>query len=392
MAAWASGALAGPLRAEEEGVDFVEKMEQERAAAREKSNAEDLEALKGPDAEKASSALYRLGKSGDPALIPEVSRRLKDARPTLRSLAAVALGNLEAAALADDIAPLLKDPDQDVRQSAASALGKLGARRHAPDIARLLRDPQWSVRAAAMYALADLGESRYSEDIARTFSDEGLTCGQVQAAAHALGRFGARQHAPQLARIMRESPNCGRYMTQSLASMGDKSHAPAIAHFLKTGADDGTKADAALALAELGVDDHVLETVGLLGTHFSEKAALALGLLKQTRHAARIAESLGGYSSGGAAQALALMGAGEHAAKIAALLRKSDYNHYCSAIWALGRLKAAEHADLLAAYLKYKGTCFLYDLDSHRSEERRVDALAREALQRMGLPPNAAAQ
>lgn len=89
--------------------------------------------------------------------VPELTQKLQDADPGMRSHYARELGHLgpKAREAVPALTKLLRDPDSGVRQSAAWALADLGpnAEEARPALAEALKDPDTQVRDAASYAL-----------------------------------------------------------------------------------------------------------------------------------------------------------------------------------------------------------------------------------------------
>jgi hypothetical protein len=96
-----------------------------------------------------------LGYCGRPAM-PTLLRCLGDEHPTIRGLAAEALGSLRDPETIGPIAALLDDADRFPRESAAIAFGRIGDPRALPLLARTLGDDV-VVRGYAVRSIASIG-------------------------------------------------------------------------------------------------------------------------------------------------------------------------------------------------------------------------------------------
>jgi uncharacterized repeat protein (TIGR01451 family) len=363
--------------------------ESQRLTRIKKSLDENLPKLRSSDPEERAKAASDLGSDGAESALPELAKLLKDPHPEPRSRAIGAIGDLGGQAYVDEIAALLCDSDTGVKQYAVGALVDLDAKRYASAIASLLNDHTWETRGVALYALGDLGASQFTQQVAKHL--KARRCGEVAGAIVTLSKFGARQYGDRIISIVRRYPDCGSTLLQAFGYLGDRSYVADLVRYLRTGKNDSIKARAALALAYLNAKSYEDEIAGLLnGREYSAgDAALALGILGSKKYSAAVAKlAVGKYRCNSkATQALGMMGAKAQADVVAAILRKGDYFAVGAAIWTLGRLKASKHAGIVAAFLEYKGSCWIYDLDTHRSKKERVDKLAKEALLRMGLDP-----
>ena len=139
--------------------------------------------LGNPDRGVRRRAALAAGRIGDPAVLPALVERLRDAEVEVRQMAAFALGLVGDRAAVDPLLLALKDPEPLVRARAAEALGQIGDARAAPAVsamvlAALPKDaPQVAVRGddagsatdpwleprLGLFALARLKDARAAE-------------------------------------------------------------------------------------------------------------------------------------------------------------------------------------------------------------------------------------
>jgi HEAT repeat protein len=77
----------------------------------------------------------------------------QDFIPSMRVIAAMALGNSGSEAAVPALSECLKDPDAEVREAAAGALGRIGSEAAVPALGETLKDFNYQVRETAKWAL-----------------------------------------------------------------------------------------------------------------------------------------------------------------------------------------------------------------------------------------------
>ena len=82
-------------------------------------------AYDGDDIEQKCSAVYAMGKTGEPSWLPRIVNELRSNKPPLRYEAAVACGEIDEESAAPYLIPLLHDDDFQVQLATIGALGKI---------------------------------------------------------------------------------------------------------------------------------------------------------------------------------------------------------------------------------------------------------------------------
>lgn len=232
------------------------------------------------------------------------------------------------------VSTLLESKDETVRGFAAVWLGVLGDQRSIPDLLKLLRSTKLPVQVSSF----DGG------DRAR--------------AAMALGLLDAKEHAPELGRLLiATNANVRGGAALGLGYMEATKYAPEIAKLLAD-ESDRVRIDAVIALAEMGAKKQARGIASLLkqrngGDPDVKRSALyALARLNATEHAQDIALLLEDkFEKGDAAKALALMKACEYKEAIVKMLDDEKPLHRCDALLALGMLRAIDQEDKIARHL-----------------------------------------
>ena len=106
-----------------------------------------------------SSALYAMGKTGDPSWLPQLTRELQGSSPALRYEAASACGELGDEAALPGLLQLLEDDDHQVQLAAVRALGEIGGLQASRALKRLAHSEDASLREAAESALESVEAS-----------------------------------------------------------------------------------------------------------------------------------------------------------------------------------------------------------------------------------------
>jgi HEAT repeat protein len=229
----------------------------------------------------AAGAAIMLGICGDQRYASELAQLLKKTdRPgtddgefhpvTVRGRAAMALGLLDAKQYAPDLVALLNSKNEYDQGGAAMGLGYLGDRRYSKAVAALLdtRDDMSGlipgVAESAMISLVLMGAAAdYSDKIARMLrSGRELPGETVETAAYALAVAGAKEHAPDIAVLLRHDHARG-YAAKALGLMGATEYAKEIAALL-AGQHSSDREAAALALGVMGARQYAGAVAKLL--------------------------------------------------------------------------------------------------------------------------------
>jgi hypothetical protein len=104
----------------------------------EQAVADLTKALNDPDSEARISAIWALGSSGDPAVVPKVQALYESPDAGIRKMVVYALGALPGDAQIVTLQNGLKDDAPDVRWNAAVALARHGSRDGVPVIKQML--------------------------------------------------------------------------------------------------------------------------------------------------------------------------------------------------------------------------------------------------------------
>ena len=102
-----------------------------------------------------------------------------------------------------------KDEMSTSRRAAAYALGQMQAKEIAPNLAALLKDSDTSVRSAAASALGQMQAKEFAPNLAALLKDSDTSVRYT--AASALGQMQAKEFAPNLAALLKDSDTSVRY-------------------------------------------------------------------------------------------------------------------------------------------------------------------------------------
>ncbi|CAN5154647.1 hypothetical protein BH20ACI2_BH20ACI2_06180 [soil metagenome] len=248
---------------------------------------------------------------------------LKDSDQAIRAFAAVLAGISGDQSLAPDVARLLVagkpvevEDEQMIydRGRAAVALGMMGSTYYKSSISALLKSHNQYDRSGAISALGTFGAKEYANEIVSVMlSDDFKTDDDPSPVYFLIETGAAKDYKRQLAQAMkkgfRELPTAAMY---ALVSLGAKEHAGDIAQLLRTGY---RREDAMKALALLGATQFSAEIArGLRDKNGLTRsaAALSLGILDAKQYAKQVATLLRdpeSYVHSYAAIALLLMNA-----------------------------------------------------------------------------------
>jgi HEAT repeat protein len=229
------------------------------------------------------------------------------------------------------VATLLTSRDEVVRAFVAVWLGAFGDKRSVPDLLKLLRSTDLPAkhfpgmdRSRAAMALGLIGAKEHAREVAGLLKSEspGIRAG----AALGLGYMKATEHADEVARLVGDKAQVRIAACAALAEMDARRQAKAIAAVLK---------------AEWSGDPAVVPA-----------ALYALVRLRATEHAKDIAPLLRiKFLKGDAAKALALMDAREWKDEIAVLLDDADPLARSDGLLALGIMHAKGYEEKVARHL-----------------------------------------
>lgn len=280
---------------------------------------------------------------GPLGLKEKLNRLMASKDQTISGFAAYLLAIVGDPAYAPNIAALLKNDakrrsghENTIRGQAAGALGVLGARQHIPQIAVLLDSPNHYDRRGAVSALARLKATDYADRIAAllTRTEPDAFASDDDGPINALFELGvAEKYKKEIATVLRGNLFGERAETAAyaLARLGAKEYAPDIAKLLT---HDFNKGEGAKALALLGAREYVKDILPLLqdsGSFTREDAALALGVLDAREHAHAVSKLLKDaepWVRVAAAKALVLMEQQQYAAEVFRALAEQKQGPY----------------------------------------------------------------
>ena len=233
------------------------------------------------------------------------------------------------------MAAFLNSKDDIVAGFAATVMGISGDLSYAPRIAKLLNKEEppddqaqpVTSRSRAAVALSLMGAREYIPKLVLMLKSQNDY--DRMGAAVALGQFRAKEHANEVASLLRPE-NRGLRVDDSpiyaLMEMGvGPAYAADFAKMLHNNFDTETTKAAAFALAKLGAKEYKQDIAKLLGQEFRK---------------------------GDAAKVLALMGATEYVDQIASLLKDQNGLTRTDALLALGIMRATKYVPQVAKHLK----------------------------------------
>ncbi|HTF56734.1 MAG TPA: HEAT repeat domain-containing protein [Planctomycetota bacterium] len=382
LALLATLACACPITLQDDPAALIEKLRSESIEVREaatkrlkelgKAARPALEkAAKDPDGELAARAAFLLRIL---QLRDELSTNLQKAMPDAVERLALGKGAewtavfLEATATDDqgnrkfqaivrgDLIPLAANAIRGAEKSDEKLKANWEAcnwrlRSALPEMQKLLRDPDAQVRQLALVWYVVLGGREVAGQVAELLKD-----GNVQVRQHAanhLGYIGTKAQVGELQAALKDpDPTVQLNAARALGKLGDRTAVDSILPFL----DTKLLGDAAMALGELGCNEHAEKIAALLKDDESRWYALiALDLLDARDRAETIAKYLdvgGPGTPGHAAMVLASWKIRAYSDKIAAMVKDKIPGDYGLAIMAVGRMGDARHAKTLVPMLK----------------------------------------
>jgi HEAT repeat protein len=163
--------------------------------------------LDSPDAEARISAIWALGSSGDPSVVPKLQPLYESPDQGIRKMVVYALGALPGDAQVQTLRTALQDPSPDVRWNAAVALARKGRHEGVPVLRQMLdrqyveqavkrdvrqdedRDPIADVMISGLRAAATLKDEALKASVT-TLSQQDRSMKVRQAAMEALKVIG----------------------------------------------------------------------------------------------------------------------------------------------------------------------------------------------------------
>ena len=118
------------------------------------------QAYTSDDAKMRASALYAMGRNGDPAWLPTLVKELSSQDVEMRFEAAAACGELGDEQAVPHLVRLISDIDSQVQLSAIAALGQIGGGEAREALRECLEHPDEHVRQMAKEALEDANFDR----------------------------------------------------------------------------------------------------------------------------------------------------------------------------------------------------------------------------------------
>ena len=109
------------------------------------------------DVHRRLALAWTLGKTGDPAALPELQNLARDGEAQVRAAAAGALGKIDVKKTAGILVELMVDPDSRVRAAAVNGIGQLGKLEMLPLLLERTDEPSTFVLGRLAVALGLLG-------------------------------------------------------------------------------------------------------------------------------------------------------------------------------------------------------------------------------------------
>jgi HEAT repeat protein len=114
------------------------------------------DAYKSQEPKMRASAIYAMGRNGDPQWVPTIIKELSSPIPEMRYEAAMACGALGEPSMVPKLVQLLRDDDIQVRLAAIVALGEIGSPAAKKALQQEAKSADETIREAAENALASL--------------------------------------------------------------------------------------------------------------------------------------------------------------------------------------------------------------------------------------------
>jgi HEAT repeat protein len=247
--------------------------------------------LDDPDELVRVNVVRALGEIGDPRAVPALVKMVDDALPTVRKATCQALGDLKDPAGVPALAKLLQNGDENTRLIATRQMGRIpgraafdvllnvalkdeselvrqhvvrvlaesGNKEVIPQLESALVSEADIVRANAARALGQLGDRSSVRALIAALDDPYFKVRSL--AAHSLGAMAAGDPAVLEAirkRLGVETHQmCLVDLSWNLVRMGDRSGLETIRHHLLRGDPEDVRAEAAMALGEVGDESDI---------------------------------------------------------------------------------------------------------------------------------------
>ena len=198
-----------------------------------------------------------LGMLKDPGSVPVLARLLEDPEGTVRIAAARALGNIPGQESLDTLMTIaLGDENELVRRHVVFVIGERRSHEAIPKLESLLQAESDLIRSNAARTLGDLGDRTTVPALQRALDDPYYKVRSL--CAHGLSKLAGND--PQVLEALRrrlaveDHPMVKVDLAWVLARGGDRSHVEIIRELLFKGQPEEVRAEAALALGEVGDD------------------------------------------------------------------------------------------------------------------------------------------
>jgi len=321
-----------------------------------------IKALSDGEAEVRRAALSSLGKIDGKEVAHRLVGALKDKDAKVRSLAASVLGKAGEKQAVQPLLVALTDREVAVRVSAAEALGEIGDPAALKPLLAALRSADWRLRGAAARGLGKLGHADAVEPLIDALGDDAGNV--IDEASRALARIGKPAVEGLTARFRaRESKHRARLLSALAAADEARRVALSVAALkdpdptVRRAAVDllarGGRRAAQVLLAELGPEAHVISP-------------------DLTDEQVEGVEDLCWFYLWDVADILGKINDRSVIPDLMKVLNEGKWDNRVAAVRALGHLRAAEAAPLLASQLERGAGLLRWD--------------AAEALRKIGPP------
>lgn len=208
-----------------------------------------------PVASVRIAACQTLGSFGGPEAIAALEKALYDSDELVRTVAARALGDIDdPAALEVLIRVATQDESDRIRAHVVKVIGKRKAHDAVPRLEGLLGAESDNVRANAAWVLGGVGDASSLPVLERALDDPFFKVRCL--AAHSISKLATKDEAGRAAlekRLAVESqPMTKVDIAWALVRLGDRSRLAILRDLLFTGSPEDVRAEAAIALGDVG--------------------------------------------------------------------------------------------------------------------------------------------
>jgi HEAT repeat protein len=226
-------------------------------------------------------AVFNLGQTKDPKVIPTLIDALRDEEFQVRLNAVSALGNFQDKRAIDALLIALSDDDENIRVRAASTLGKCQDERAIEALIDALKDEEFRVKMSVVSALGNFQDQRAIEGLITAFNDTDIRI-RLNALSR-LGNFQDQRAIEGLITALGDNNLTIRFKSiEALSKIGK----PAVEPLIKALKNKETRFFAAKALGEIKDPRAITPLINLLNLNesgISSTAALALGNFKDKK-------------------------------------------------------------------------------------------------------------